>query len=299
MLRRTGISLALLLVLVTVLALVGCSSSKAPKTTNVSATDVINDAMTAQAGVTSVSTNVNIAVSWQGSDNGSPVTGSISSIGNIDLNPSQKKMYTHTGLTLMVIPLSLDAYIVDNCSYIQLTVTGQPKGWAKQTVDSGFWESLSFTKYQTDLSRFIGTMNKQYVGEETVNGEDCYKLTLTPDMAQLQAMLDQSAGEQTMDLDELITSMSSTVWVSEQTSRFMKVQFSSQMSIPSEMIASAGVSSFIQVDGDLTVTLDVTMAFSNFNQVPAINLTTEAQGATEQAIDVYFGSALASLMALA
>ena len=70
MLKGKGKSLVLILALVAVLALVGCGSPK----TKVSADEVVQDALAAQAGVTSSHVEITINATAKGTANGTAWT---------------------------------------------------------------------------------------------------------------------------------------------------------------------------------------------------------------------------------
>ena len=68
MLKGKGRSFVLILVLLAVLALVGCGSSE----TKVNADEVVQDALAAQAGVTSSHVEITIDATAEGTLNGMP-----------------------------------------------------------------------------------------------------------------------------------------------------------------------------------------------------------------------------------
>ena len=306
LLKRKGESLVLILVLLAVLAMVGCGSP----TTKVSADEVVQNALAAQAGVTSSSTTVNFDLSWQGSKSGANVEGGIKVVGTLDMAPASKKMHAKVGTDIRMPPInlqpSIDAYVVDNCTYLQVGLGGTDRGWAKEPLDSSFWDNLTISQFEPQV---LQVMDPEYLRKETLNGQSCYVLKLTPNMEQLQGMLAQQAGsgQQAPELDQLIKSMSITAWVAEETNLLIKMEIDSEMSLPPAVLAEIASDSSLsiqlpggtsipllpQVDSDLKVTLKITVEFSNFNQAPPIELPAAAK-ATTMSFNQYLGVLMAS-----
>jgi hypothetical protein len=306
LLKRKGESLVLILVLLAVLAMVGCGSP----TTKVSAGEVVQNALAAQAGVTSSSTKASFDLSWQGSKNGAAVEGSIGTVATLDMDATNKKAHAKATFSLNVPPIimqpTVDAYAVDNYTYLQVTLSGTDRGWAKEPLDPSFWDNLTISQFEPQI---LQVMDPEYLRKETLNGQSCYVLKLTPNMEQLQGMLAQQAGsgQQAPELDQLIKSMSITAWVAEQTNLLIKMEIDSEMSLPPAVLAEIASDSSLsiqlpggtsipllpQVDSDLKVTLKITVEFSNFNQAPPIELPAAAQ-ATTMSFDQYYGVLIAS-----
>ncbi len=94
MLKGKGKSLVLILALVAVLALVGCGSPK----TKVTADEVVQDALAAQAGVTSSHVEITIGATAQGTANGTPMDVTLDGTVNGDVDWANKKMKAHLGM---------------------------------------------------------------------------------------------------------------------------------------------------------------------------------------------------------
>lgn len=292
LLKERGRSLVLLLVLLAALVLVGCGGSE----TKVTADEVVNDTLAAQADVTSSSTEFDMKLSWNGTKNSEAVVGSVQATGNVDVDQANKKMYARPTITISVAPINIqptiDFYAVNTDEYLQVTLVNQSRGWAKDTADSDLWQS--FASYQSNL---LNVMTPEYLGKEKLNGVSCHKLKMTPNWPQIQAMLAaQSSGdEQPPNLEELVDSTSITVWVVEKTSLLAKVDMTIDMTIPKETLATTPVATYVQVDGALTAKLTLTAEFSNYNEAPAIVVPDAAKAATDS-FSVYFGKLLGSFM---
>lgn len=282
MLKKVGRSSVLLLVLLAVLALVGCGGSE----TKVNADEVVQKALAAQVEASSCRIVVTLDASVQGTQNGSPLDAKLT--GNIDclLDQANKKMKAQAEADINVTgqqPINADAdiYVVDNYTYMQTSMMGMQQGWTKQALPENFWQSLATDNFQTAL---LNSVEAEYVKEDKINGVTCYVLDLTPDVSQLQQMLQGMFANQTGDqgsqtklpnLKDLIKDMSFKVWVAKDTSFLTQAKIELTVNITPEALGQPA-------NGDsLTVTVNLTMNASNFNQSVSIQLPAEAQNATE------------------
>jgi hypothetical protein len=277
LLKGKGRSFVLILVLLAVLALVGCGSSE----TKVSADQVVQDSLAAQAGVTSSHVEITLDATAQGTLNGSALNVSLNGTVNSDMDWANKKMQGHMGMTAglsgdltMTLQITADMYAFDNISYMQLTMMGNTGNWMKDSLPMDFW-------FTPDNAQFINSLLQSTEAEslpnEKVDGVNCYVLKLNPDFAAIQQMLTQqaSAGEEVPDLASLISNLSIKVWVAKDTSYVTKIEVVLAANIPSEVLGGAA-------GGEgLAVNLTITMQSSNFNKSVSIQLPAEAQNAEE------------------
>jgi Family of unknown function (DUF6612) len=263
-----------MLVLLAVLALVGCGNTE----TKVSADEVVQDALAAQAGVTSTHVEINLDASAQGKLNGSDLNVTLNVAANSDVDWANKKMKAHAGMTAgyngMSIPVTADLYAVDNYTYTQTTMMGATDNWTKGSLPIDFW-------FTPDNAQFINSIlqstEAESLANEKVGGVNCYVLKLSPDYAALQQMLNQQAdtGEEVPDIASLISSLSIKVWVAKDTSYVTKIEIVLAANIPSEVLGGAAGGQ------GLAVNLTLTMEASDFNKSVSIQLPAEAQNAEE------------------
>lgn len=284
LLKGKGRSIVLMLVLLAVLALVGCGSSE----TKVSADKVVQDALAAQAKASSYQMLVTLDASAQGTMSGSAMNATLS--GNIDclFDQANKKMKAQaeadisvTGEQPMAFTAEAEVYVVDNYTYMQASVMGMQQEWTKQALPADFWQALASDNFQTAL---LTSVEAQYLKEEKVGGVNCYVLDLTPDISQLQQMLQQmaSGGASTQEadseipnLESFVKSMSFKVWIAKDTSFLTQVKIALNLSITPEALGEPA-------NGEnLTVTLNLTMNASNFDKSVSIQLPDEAKNADE------------------
>ncbi len=291
MLKGKGRSLVLLLVLVTVLTLVGCGGTE----TTVSADQVVQDALAAQAGASSYQMMVTLDASAQGTVSGAPLNATLT--GNVDclIDQANKKMKAQaeadinvTGEQPMTLNAGAEVYVVDNYTYMGTSMMGVSQGWTKQALPADFWQSLASDNFQTAL---LTSVEAKYLKETKVNGVSCYELDVTPNVSQLQAMLQGMLEEESLtqgedvqlpNLESFITNLSFKVWVAKDTSCVTKIEIVLSVHITPEALGE-------EANGDvLDITLNMTMETSNFNQSVSIELPAEAQNATEDGFELPF-----------
>jgi outer membrane lipoprotein-sorting protein len=277
LLKGKGISLALVLVLLAALALVGCSSSK----TAVSADEVVQDALAAQAEVENSRVDITIDASVKGAMGETELDVSLDGTVTGDMDWANKKMKGHMGMNVglsgeitMALTITADMYAFDNVSYMQMTMMGNKGDWAKDSLPIDFWQTLDNTQL---INGILQSTEAEHLKEEKVGGVSCYVLQLTPDIAALQQMLSQQSSdeEEIPNIDDLISNLSIKVWVAKDTSYVTKIEMELSADIPSEVLGGAA-------GGEgLDVNLTITMLFSNFNKSVPIQLPAEAQDAQE------------------
>jgi hypothetical protein len=257
-----------------VLALVGCGSSE----TKVSADVVVQDALAAQADVSSSHVEITLTASAEGTMSGSSLNATVDAAANGDIDWANKKMKSHVGMTIgygsISFQMTADAYAVDNVAYTQWTAMGNTDNWTKSVMPVDFW----FTQ---DNSQFINSLLESIEAEslsnEKVGGVNCYVLQLTPDIAAIQQMLSQqsSTEEEIPDIASLIQNLSIKVWVAKDTSRVTKIEIVLSAHLTAEALGHTAT-------GDvLDISLTLTMEASNFNKLVSIELPAEAQNAEE------------------
>jgi hypothetical protein len=284
LLKGKGRSFLLILVLLAVLALVGCGSPE----TKVSADKVVQDALAAQAGSSSYRMVITLDASAQGTMSGSALDATL--IGTVDclFDQANKKMkglaeadIKVTGEQPMDFQAGAQVYVVDNYTYMQATVMGMSQEWTKQALPADFWQSLASDNFQTAL---LTSVEAEYLKEEKVGGVTCYVLDLTPDVSQLQAMLQGMLEEESLtpgedvqlpNLESFVTNLSFKVWIAKDTSYVTKIEIVLSVHITPEALGE-------EANGDVfDITLNMTMEASNFNQSVSIELPDEAKNADE------------------
>ena len=274
MLKEKGRSFVLILVLLAVLALVGCGSPE----TKVSADEVVQDALAAQAEVSSSSAEITIVATAKGAIGETNLDVSLDGTVTGDMDWANKKMTAHLGMNAgfngMTFPVSADMYAFDNITYMQLTMMGNTDNWTKDSLPMDFWFTQENAQF---IDNLLQSSEAESLPNEKVGGVNCYVLKLTPDIAAIQQMFSQqSSDEDEMpDMASLISNLSIKVWAAKGTSYVTKIEMELSANIPSEVLGgSAG-------GEGLDVNLTITMQFSKFNDSVSIQLPAEAQNAED------------------
>jgi len=276
LLKGKGRSFVLVLVLLAVLALVGCGGGSETK---VDADQVVQDALAAQAGVDSSSMEITIDATVVGVVNDMDLNVSLDGTVTSDMDWVNKKMKGHMGMNFgLTSPMTFqtqvtgDMYAVDNISYIQLTMMGSTDNWTKASLPVDFWYTQENEQF---IENLLEAADAESLPSQKVGGVNCYVLKLSPDYAALQQMLNQQAdtGEEVPDIASLITNLSIKVWVAKDTSYVTKIEIVLAANIPSEVLGGAA-------GGEgLAVNLTVNMQSSGFNESVPIQLPAEAENA--------------------
>jgi hypothetical protein len=275
LLKGKGRSFVLVLVLLAVLALVGCGSSE----TKVTADEVVQDALAAQADVDSSSVEITIDATADGMVNGMDINVTLDGSVTGTLDWVNKKMQGHVGMNVgLISPMTFatqvtgDMYAFDNISYIQMTMMGSTDNWTKASLPVDFWYTQ---ENEQSIENLLQAAEAESLPSQKVGGVDCYVLQLNPDYAAIQQMLNQQAdtGEEVPDIASLISNLSIKVWVAKDTSYLTKIEVVLAANIPSEVLGGAA-------GGEgLAVSLTVTMQMTDVNEPVSIELPDEAQNA--------------------
>ncbi len=274
MLKGKGLSLALVLVLLAVLAMVGCGSSE----TKVNADEVVQDALAAQAGVTSSHVKIDIVATAKGTLNGEPLDAGLDAALTADVDWANKKMKAVLGMNAdyngLEFPISMNMYAVDNCSYMQVDFALIADNWTKSEFPVDFWLGQDQGNEQF-IDSILQSTEAESLPSQKVGSVNCYVLQLDPDIAAMQQMLGEEAAglEDVPDIDSLISNLSIKVWVAKETSYVTKIEVKLDANIPAEVLGgSAG-------GEGLAINLTVTMEMTDVNEAVSIGLPAEAENA--------------------
>lgn len=274
LLKRKGRSLVLILVLLAVLALVGCGSP----TTKVSADEVVQNALAAQAGVNSSHVQIDLDATVGGTSNGSALNVTLSGAATGDIDWANKRMKSHVGVTVgyngMPITITADMYALDNTTYTQTTMLGTTDNWTKSSLPMDFWFTQENSQFMDNL---LQSTEAASLPNDKVGDTDCYVLQLKPDIAAIQQMLSQQSSElsEVPDISKLIQDPSFKVWVAKDTNVVTKIEIVLSAHLTPEALGQAASSDVLDIG--LTLTVQVT----NINTPVSVELPAAAQNAKE------------------
>ena len=275
MLKGKGRSFVLVLVLLAVLALVGCGGGSETK---VDADQVVQDALAAQAQVDSSHVEINIVADAEGTLDGDALDASLNATLTGDMDWANKKMQAVLGMNAnyngLAFPISMDVYAVDNCSYIQMKFGTMTDNWTKAEFPMDFWSSQD-VEQTFDIDSILQSTEAESLPDQKVNGVSCYVLRLKPDIAAIQEMLTDQAGidEEIPDIDSLVESLSIKVWVAKDTSYVTKMEIVLSAHLTGEAMGEPESSDVLEIS------LTVTMQMTDVNEAVSIELPAEAEDA--------------------
>ncbi|MDY6916995.1 MAG: DUF6612 family protein [Chloroflexota bacterium] len=194
------------------------------------------------------------------------------------------KLFTASAMAMEIpgegtMELSIQTYIVDRWMYLGMEMPGVPLVWVKSPMETQDWEGMDVVSGQMDL---LLDVEVDLVGTEAVDGTECYVLEIVPDMDSLWALVEMAGGDEglpsDLDPEELITDVSVTQWVAQDTFFTRKTAIDLTMALTPEAL---GVSSEEAGDFDGTAELALVTTMHHINQPVTIELPPEAEQAAE------------------
>ncbi|MDM8000718.1 MAG: hypothetical protein QUS33_12225 [Dehalococcoidia bacterium] len=268
-------SLVLVFVLAAVLALVGCGGGSETKVT---ADEVVQDALAAQANVHTGHVEINIVADAEGTLSGNPLDASLNATLTADIDWANKKMKADLGMNAnyngLSFPISMGVFAVDNCSYIQTQFGTMTDNWTRAEFPMDFWQGL--TSNQTiDINSILQNTDAESLPDQKVNGINCYVVQLKPDISAIQATLSGEAGydEDMPDIENLIKSLTIKVWVARDTSYVTKMEMTLSAHVTGEAVGQLGSSDVLDVNFSITVLM------TDVNKAVTIEVPAEAENA--------------------
>jgi len=117
--------------------------------------------------------------------------------------------------------VSEEIYVVDGQMYIKLSVS-ETDQWMKMDLSDQLWEKQNQMEQQVDFLR--SAVKIDIIGQETVNGIDCYILDIQPDMVALFEWYESQQQELTskidysqLDIGRMFKDFSLKEWVAKDT----------------------------------------------------------------------------------
>jgi len=165
-------------------------------------------------------------------------------------------------------------YLVGDWMYMKMEMPGLPPEimgtWFKMQmtdVELGdLWEQQNIAGQQFDL--LADFTDVELLGTEMVNGVECYKLQVTPDIETLWAWAQMQEGmeglDPGLDPEEVITDFSYVLWVAKDTYFTVKTVVEMTMTVEGESMGMA-----------------VTVLVFDINEPVTIELPPEAEAAEE------------------
>lgn len=194
-----------------------------------------------------------------------------------------RRVYQNSQISMVMMGMTIETYsetyILGDWMYMKTEIPGIPGmplvplemfTWQKMRLPEGYWEQADIITQQYDL--LMGFIEVELLGTETVNGVECYKLRLTPDMEKLWqwAQMQEGIGDQISELalEEAISDFSIIQWVDKDSYFILKSVTGMTFTI------GAG-------GGAFTTSSTQTILMHNINEPVTIELPPEAEAAEE------------------
>jgi len=263
----------LLLALLIITVCLACKGTEA----SLSAEQVLENTMAAQADVESFQLDATITVDVQSPEADASISANADCA--LDLKDKEIEAIASVAMSIpgMTMNVEMEAYAVDGYIYMMTSMFGQEE-WTKQAIPAETWQTIENSQGQIDS--LLEAVEAEIVKEESLNGIDCYVLALTPDLDQLQqALLEQPGmGEQLAqmpDLDSMVQKMTFKIWVAKDTYFLMKAIVNMTLVMDAEAMGMpAG-------EGTATIELSLQMAAHDYNEPISVELPAGAATATE------------------
>ncbi len=237
-----------------------------PTPVEMSAEEIVDAALAAGAELDTCQFDMDMEMTAIGGM--APGTMAIHATGAID--EPNRKMHIDMAMLMSMTGLgdmeaSMEMYLVGDWVYMRMEMYGEEM-WMKTPMTEELWEEQDISSQQLDfLEDFVGV---ELLGTETVDGIECYKLDVTPDLEKLWDWAQMQGGieelEPGADLEEIITDLSITEWIATDTYFPVKAVIEMTMTIESE-----------------TIDMAITITMYDFNEPVTIVLPPEAADAVE------------------
>ena len=288
--KRVMASMAILLVLAT--ALLGCGAANtttAPATTtssSITPEEIVANAVSAFQSVNTITMSVNMNVGMAIVGGKQPMTIQVSgdANGSVDLDETQMRMTMDLNVDLPVVgkqQTSTEMYVVDNWAYMKISVPEMADQWLKTQLTPTIWEQQNQVDKQIEMLK--NAVKVTSLGEETVNGVDCYVLSIEPDAEALSAFvksqIPQGLGTdslQNIDLAQFFNSITMKEWIGKGNYLPAKMDMTMSLDLSPESVG-AQQSDF----ANMTMDMQVQGTYTDYNQPVTVVLPPEAANAKE------------------
>jgi len=198
------------------------------------------------------------------------MTASFNANGAIDISNQKLKMEMSSSVPEQPAATEIAFYIINNVLYSKTGIMGDQQ-WIKTNITSlnTIWNSYDQMEMQKQL---LEVSNVQKLNDEVVDGVNCYVLQVEPDLEKyFEIMMNQletsGSGNLSLgDISDIIEGWSIKQWIAKDTNLIKKIY--NQMAM-----------SYSFFDQEITMDMEITVVFSNYNTAVTIELPEEAENA--------------------
>ena len=209
-------------------------------------------------------------------------------IGVVDSENKAMKMEMNMSMGIPEGPfgMEMEMYLINNTSYMKMSgIPGVPVMWMKQEIPEleEYWAAQNQVEQQREI---MNASEVELLGEEKVDGIDCYILSITPDMEKYwETMMKGPGMSGMMDISnvssDMFKEMSIKDWIAKDTYFPMKteMQMKMVMVMTEENIPVPEAEEPFEITMDMDIDIDI--LFYDYNEPVSIELPEEAESAIE------------------
>lgn len=184
--------------------------------------------------------------------------------------------------------LTYDMYIYPDYTYMRMEVPGMGEQWMKMATTEDLQVNVNANMVDQQLGPLESAMEIELLWYEDVDGEECYVLSIVPDMEEFMQWLAQQQGStQELDWNEIAMAtdafkkFSYLCYITKDTIMLKRIIIEMEMEFTPEQ-AGASPSNF----DNMIIIINVDMKMYDYNEPFSIDLPDEAENATEFSEDM-------------
>jgi hypothetical protein len=259
-------------------AFVGCKE----KLTQGEIDEIIANMTSAEPETVSFDMDLPMSITVVGGPEAGAVTVAMAGSGVMDIVNEEMQMTMDMAMDISdegAQDISAKIYFVDDWMYIGMDIPEYGDQWIKMEATEGMWQQQCPLEQHLEL--WEEAVEVKSLGSETINGVDCYVYEIKPDMEVLSDMLAQETSGMGFDLSgldlaELYQELSVKEWLAQDSYLPMKMEVKLVMEVDAEEFGATGADF-----GKMTIDVELTMDFYDYNQPVSIELPPEALEAEE------------------
>lgn len=193
------------------------------------------------------------------------------------------------GQDSMSMNMAYDMYLLTDWLYMKVSYSGITQ-WMKVAVSPELKDELGLNTVDQQMQPLDSPANIEYLGNESVDGVECYMIAVTPNMDELaQYLNEQNLGESNIDWDEvtdiydMFKEFTYICYITKDTNYVKKIVVNMVMEMSADQ-AGASSSDF----DSMLMTIRADMKVYDYNVPFSITLPEEAENATEVSEDMFF-----------
>lgn len=184
--------------------------------------------------------------------------------------------------------LAYDVYQITDWIYMKMEVSGMGEQWMKIRASEEMNEKLNLVDQQ--LEPLGSAIELKLLGYADVDGEECYVISIVPDIGKITQWLSEQQGAAIQDIDwadipnlsDVFKNLEYTYYVTKNSRLPKKLVLNMQMEMTPLQLGEFNANYDKMI---MNISLDMTL--SDFNEPSSITLPDEAQDATEVSEDMF------------